>query len=233
MRTILRALLGGAWTVLRAIPLQVYVAAAVALWAWHWHASAVADARAQGYTAGDTAARQALAVPLMRAHAAAAVRYTQAADAEGRAKAFEQGLNRCIGTRAAMDTLTRAILGERERARAQVERTLTSTRLELAHAYELSADRCADQPVPGAVVRLLDLAAFGQASADANAIGAGASAAAGASAGRTDDANPGAGTAGAYTAYADLARWIAEGWAPALDACNADKAAIRALRTRP
>ncbi|MCQ4165130.1 hypothetical protein [Tahibacter harae] len=225
MGAMLGSLLGGTWRLLRAVPLPVYLAAAVALWAWHWHAGAVADARA----AGDISARQALSVSLMQAHAAAAVRYTQAADAEGRAQAFEQGLNRCIGTRTAMDTLTQAILGERERARAQAERALTSTQQELAHAYELSADRCADQPVPAAVIRVLDVAAFGQAGADANPVRAGAGAAVRARTVSADGTDPDSSSAG--TTYRDLAGWIGVGWAPALHSCNADKSGLADLHT--
>ena len=229
MMTFLR----GAWALAKGVPLWIWLGAAAALWAWSWHDDAVDAA----YAAGDSAARRELSVPLMQAHAAAArnladmsAYYTQASLAEGRAQGFERGLNRCIGARVQMDVITSAVLRGREQQRAAAVAALTQSREELSRAYASASDRCAAEPVPQSVVRLLDIAAFG---AEARAAGADAS-----------GGDPGtgfhartflaygadAGTAPAYTANADLALWIIEGWAPALDACNADKAAIANLR---
>lgn len=221
--TALRTLLGGAWSILRAIPWQVYVLALLAA------AQILALSRARDH--GDRAARAALAPLLAQAHADAATRLQQAADAEGRALALDAGLQQCIGTRTTMATLTSAVLAERERARAQAVRTLNTTRQELAHAYDSTADRCADQPVPDAVLRVLDLAAFGQAQPDTHADHQHAGPAAGAGTTGADraDADP----SPARTRYRELASWIADGWAPSLHSCNADKASIRALEPTP
>ena len=59
-----------------------------------------------------------------------------------------------------MDAITSAVLAQREQQRAAAVRALTLTRKELANAYASSNDRCAAEPVPADVVRVLDLAAY-------------------------------------------------------------------------
>lgn len=227
----------GAWRVMRSMPWWFYALAVVAIVSARWHVGEVREARAAGYAAGDADARRKLAVPLMQAHADAArnladmsAYYTQASQAEGRALEFERGLNRCIGTRTSMDLLTSAVLRGREQQRVAAVAALTATQRELSDAYATTADRCADQPVPDPVIRVLDAAAFGPASgtsgADSGSRDTGPAVRA-----RTvivDGSDAGTGPTG--TTYRDLAGWVAEGWAPALDACNADKAAIANLR---
>lgn len=219
----LKAFASGVWALLRALPCWVYaLLLAIALQVW-----ALAAVR----SAGDAAARRELAPLLMQAHADAATRYMQAADAEGRALALDAGLQQCIGARVAMDAITSAVLTQREQQRAAAVRALTLTRKELANAYASSNDRCAAEPVPADVVRVLDLAAFGQAGAHTYPVSGdpGAGLYLGAfDADRTyrDTAPP-----SAYSAYSDLSAWIAYGWAPALQACNADKASIASLRS--
>jgi hypothetical protein len=232
MWAIAKALFGGAWAFLRMLPWWLYLAAVVVFVGWRWHSGAVDAA----YAEGGTAARQELSIPLMQAHALAAehlaiasVYYQQASDAEGRALAFERGLNRCIGTRVAMDTITSAVLRMREQQRAAAVQQLSHTQQELSHAYDASADRCADQPVPAAVVRVLDAAAFGAPSATGpNADSGRAGAAVRAHSVVVDGSDPESVATG--TTYRDLAGWIAEGWAGALRSCNSDKAGIASLR---
>lgn len=223
----LKAGASGLWSILRALPWQVYAAVAVLLGCWALHA--------HGVNAGDRAARAELAPLLAQAHADAATRLQQAADAEGRAAALEAGLSGCIGARATMDTITSAVLTQREQQRAAAVRALNTTRKELANAYAASsADACAAQPVPAAVVGVLDFAAFGQAGADTYAVDQDPGAGVYPGAFDADRAYTGAAAPGAYfTAYEDLAAWIAYGWAPALQACNADKASIAGLRAEP
>lgn len=231
MWLIAKALLGGVWSILRSLPWWLYVAAVVLLLGWTWHAGEVRTAKA----AGDSAARRELAVPLMQAHALAAEQmaraetyYTQAGQAEGRALEFERGLNRCIGARTSMDVITSAVLRGREQQRAAAVLALTATQQELSDAYAQTADRCADQPVPDAVVRVLDTAAFGAPGSAGPAAGRGdpgsAVRARTVSADGSDPASPEAGTT-----YRDLPDWIV-GWAGALTSCNADKAGYAALR---
>lgn len=219
---------------LRALPWWLYVAAIVLFVGWRWHDNAVDNARADG----DNAARRELAVPLMQAHALAAqhlaiasMYYTQASQAEGRALALEDGLNRCVGARVQMDAITSAVLRGREQQRAAAVAALTATQMELSHAYASASDRCADQPVPDAVVRVLDVAAFGAPSAPgADAGDRDSGAAVHASTVLVDGSD--AGTGPTHTTYRDLADWIASGWAAALSSCNADKASIAGLGTR-
>lgn len=159
--TFILGLLGGLWRIARALPWWLYAVAIVLFLAWRWHAGAVNDA----HTAGDQAARRELAPMLMQLHADLAVRYIQAADAEGRALTYEAGLNACIGERTSMATITSAVLAQHQRSQAQAQRELNATRQELANAYDSNADGCAAQPVPAAVLSVLD-AATGQASTD-------------------------------------------------------------------
>lgn len=222
----LRAAAGGLWSVLRALPWQVYAVVAVLLagWALHEH----------GVNAGDRAARAELAPVLAQAREDAATRLQQAADAEGRAAALEAGLSRCVGARVAMDTITSAVLAQREQQRAAAVRTLNTTRKELANAYAAHADACAAQPVPAAVVGVLDFAAFGEAGAHTYPADRDSGAGVYPGAFDADRAYAYPAAPGAYfTAYEDLAAWIAYGWAPALQACNADKASIAKLRSEP
>lgn len=151
MWLIAKALLGDAWSFLRAMPWQVYAVLAVAL-LQVWALSAARSA-------GDRAARAELAPLLMQAHADAAVRLQQAADAEGKASALDAGLQACIGERNNMATITSAVLAQRTRAAAQAQRDLNATRQELSNAYSLAADACAAQPVPARVLSVLDAAA--------------------------------------------------------------------------
>jgi hypothetical protein len=221
------------WAIAKGVPLWVWLVVAAALWARNWHNDAVDAA----YAAGDNAARRELSVPLMKAHAAAARNladmsqyYTQASIAEGKALEFERGLNRCIGARVQMDVITSAVLRGREQQRVAAVTALTQTRKELSDAYASASDRCAAEPVPQSVVRLLDIAAFGAEARAGSADAASGNPGAGVHTRtyRADQAD--AGTGQAYTANADLALWIIEGWAPALQACNDDKAAIANLR---
>lgn len=234
MWVIAKALLGGAWSFMRALPWWLYVAAIVLFAGWRWHVGAVDAA----YAAGDNAARRELSVPLMQAHAAAArnladmaTYYTQASAAEGRALVLDDGLKRCIGTRTSMDFLTSAVLRGREQQRLAAVAALTATQRELSDAYASTADQCADQPVPDAVIRVLDAAAFGApAPAGAGSADAGGGDTGAAVRARTisaDGSDPSAPEA--RTAYRDLPDWIAAGWAAALSSCNADKAAIANL----
>jgi hypothetical protein len=232
MWTFLKAL----WAIARGVPLWVWLVVAAALWARNWHNDAVDAA----YAAGDNAARRELSVPLMKAHAAAARNladmsqyYTQASIAEGRAVEFERGLNRCIGARVQMDVITSAVLRGREQQRAAAVSALNQTRQELSDAYAAASDRCADQPVPDAVVRLLDIAAFGAEAGAAGNDGAHRDPGAGLHARtyRADETDAGTGPTG--TTYRDLPDWIVTGWAPALDACNKDKASIANLKATP
>jgi hypothetical protein len=148
----------------RAIPIKAWLVIGVVAALAVGQYIALAHAR----RAGDRAARAELAPLLMRAHADAAVRYQQAADAEGRSIAYEAGLNRCIGERNDMATITSAVLTQRDRARAEAQRALNATRQELAHAYAQSVDSCAAVDVPGPVLGVLDAAAA-QAGADTDA----------------------------------------------------------------
>jgi hypothetical protein len=234
MWVIAKALLGGAWSFLRALPWWLYVAVIVLFVGWRWHDNAVDAAR----EAGDNAARRELTLPIVQAHALAAAHlsmasayYAQASQAEGKALAFSDGLNSCIGTRTALDVITSAVLRGREQQRVAATRALTATQQELSHAYASASDRCADYPVPDAVVRVLDIAAFGApgtAGSDADSGDPGP--AVRAHTYLVDGADAGTGTTG--TTYRDLADWIASGWAAALSSCNADKASIGALGAR-
>jgi hypothetical protein len=147
----IKALLGGALAILRAIPYQVYLLLLAVAMLW-WAYSAI-------YARGDAAARRELAPMLAQAHADAATRMQQAADAEGRALAYERAVNACVGEKASMATITSAVLAQRDRAAAQTQRTLNATRQELANAYSRSPDSCADSAVPAAVLSVLDAAA--------------------------------------------------------------------------
>lgn len=222
MWTLIKAAAGGAWSLLRAVPAGVYAALLVMGLLVYVHRADLAEARAQA----DAAARAELAPQLVAQQRAAA-------DAQGQVLALDAGLQQCIGARYQFGLITSAVLTQREQQRATAIAVLTTTRQELANAYSQSADGCAGQPVPAVVVGVLDAAAFGPGQAHTYAVDYGPGAAAGAGAGFADSAHAGAGQAGAYTAYADLSAWIAEGWAPALQACNADKAAIAALRPQP
>lgn len=237
---VLKALASGAWKVLRALPWWLYVAAVVLLAGYRWHANAVTSAAHSAglaaYAEGDQSARRELAILLAQAHASAAEQmaraetyYTQASNAEGKARALEAGLNRCIGTRTAMDVITSAVLRGREQQRAAAVVALTATQRELSDAYASTADRCADQPVPAAVIRVLDAAAFGAPGATGTDAGGGdPGAEVRARTVSADGSDPGAAEAG--TTYRDLPDWII-GWAGALSACNADKVSISNLRT--
>lgn len=179
----LKAAASGAWKILRSMPWWTYLAAAVLLITWRWHAGVVRDARAEA----DQDARRSLAPVLMQAHADAATRLQQAADAEGRAAAFEHGLNQCIGERTKLATITSAVLAERKRAEADAQRKLNAARQELHHAYSIAADNCAAQPVPAGVLGVLDDAASRASGSDANADGERAGPAVRPSAGRAHD----------------------------------------------
>lgn len=151
MWVIAKALLGGAWSFMRSLPWWLYAVLAVAL-LQVWALSAAKSA-------GDRAARAELAPLLMQAHADAAVRLQQAADAEGKALALDAELQACIGERNNIATITSAVLAQRTRAAAQAQRDLNATRQELSNAYSLAADACAAQPVPARVLSVLDAAA--------------------------------------------------------------------------
>lgn len=223
----LKAAASGAWSILRALPWWLYLLVlAIALQLW---------ALAAAHSAGDRTARAELAPVLMQAHADVATRLQQAADAEGRALAYKDGLNSCIGARASVDLLTGAVLAQREKARAAAVVARITIRQELDNVYETIADRCANYPVPAAVLRVLDTAAFGKPLGVTNPGGGDTSTTvhAGARDAYAGDANPSPAGAAYSTTYGSLSVWIADGWAPALQACNADKSAIAALRNEP
>lgn len=229
MWTLINAFAGGAWSLLRAIPLGAYawlLVLALAVWA---QVAALSHARA----AGAAAVRAELQPQLSEARKQLAAAHQFAADAQGQALALDAGLQQCIGTRTQFALVTSAVINQREQQRVAAVAALTTTREELHRAYASAADGCAGQPVPVAVVGVLDAAAFGPGNSYTYAVGQCSGAATGAGAGRADSAHACPATAGAYTAYADLSTWIAEGWAPALAACNADKSAIAALRVEP
>jgi hypothetical protein len=177
----LKAAAGGIWSALRALPWQLYAVAAVLLAGWALNA--------HGVNAGDRAARAELAPLLAQAHADAATRLQQAADALGEAQAARAGLDACIAARDNMATITGAVLGQRTRAAAQAQRELAATRQELSHAYSQSPDGCAGQPVPAGVLGVLDDAAARAAGSDAHADRERAGPAVRAGAGRADDAD--------------------------------------------
>jgi hypothetical protein len=235
---IVRAFFGGVFkqglALLAKVPWKVWVVLAIVVAAWLWHASEVRATRAAGEAAGRAAVQVLLDKAnndVVDARAELLDAWTAAADAEGRDIAHAAALDRCIGTRQLMDTITRATLAHRESQRAAAVLALSAARQELDHAYATANDRCADQPVPDAVVRLLDVAAFGPPGPDAHADGRSAGAAAGARVVAVDGTDPD--SAEARTTYRDLAGWIGSGWAPALSSCNADKAAIRDLVPPP
>lgn len=232
---VVRAFLGGTFKALAGlaskVPARVWIGIAITVVAYLYHVSALRDERAEGVVAGKALMQEALdgvAGDLIAARAELLDAWTAAADAEGRDIAHLDALNQCIGERQRMDDITRAALARREQQRAAAVHALNLARQELDHAYATTADRCALQPVPDAVVRVLDLAAFGPSGSDANADDRSADPAAGARTVRADGADAGTGPTG--TTYRDLAGWIADGWAPALASCNRDKAAIAELK---
>lgn len=190
----LKAAASGAWAVLRSLPWQAYALLAALLIGWYLHAS--------GARAGDRAARAELAPLLAQAHADAAIRLQQAADALGEAQAMRAGLDACIAARDNMATITSAVLAQRTRAAAQAQRELAATRQELSHAYTQSADDCAAQPVPVSVLSVLDDAAARAAGPDTHPGSERAGPAVRAGAGRAHDADT-----CAAAPWLDLARY--------------------------
>lgn len=230
VRTFFGGVFSNALKLAAKVPWKVWLVVAIVVAAWFWHASAVRAARAAGEATGRAAVQVLLDKAnddVVAARAELLDAWTAAADADGRDIAHAAALDRCIGTRAYMDTITRATLAHRESQRAAAVLALSAARQELDHAYATANDRCADQPVPDAVVRLLDVAAFGPPGPDAHADGRGEGAAAGARVVSVDGTDPD--SPAARTTYRDLAGWIGSGWAPALNSCNADKAAISEL----
>lgn len=169
-------LFGFVGKILAAIPMRVYAMACIAALLIYGQYALVSHAR----TAGDTAARREIAPLLMQAQADAATRLAQASDALGKAKAFEDGLSACIGTRVLMDSITASTLAQRQAERQSAARALEQMRSKLANAYAIAADGCAGQPVPAGVLRLLDNLDAGEADTDAGSGRAGAEVRAGA-----------------------------------------------------
>ncbi len=200
-----RLLLGGwlkaLWEFVSKIPWQVVVGIVASLLLYLAYSHQIHAA----HDAGVAEANKKSDVEIGKLKAELFDAWTAAADAEGRDQAHATGLSQCIGARVTMDLLTSSVLAQREQERATTARALSRTRQELANAYASTADRCAAQPVPDAVVRVLDAAAFGP--PDQNADGAGGGAEVRSRVAPVDGADSDTSTAG--TTYQDLAVRVA------------------------
>lgn len=136
------------------VPLKVWVAVGIAVVAWTWHGSAMRTARAEAATAA--VAKMKPQLDATKAELLDA--WTAAADAEGRDIVHAAGLSACVGTRMEMTRITTATVAHREQKRAEASKAVETAKRDLSNAYLQSPDRCAAEPIPADVLRVLDAA---------------------------------------------------------------------------